>query len=78
MCQLGKIPAAAMTRKIAPKPDAATVDQVKVPGAMARLGTRIPGGLTYDLHQGDLIVDEGAVLVGAQLLAGAALSSFAM
>jgi amidohydrolase len=45
-----------------------------VPGAMARLGTRTPGGTTYDLHQGDLIVDERAVLAGATLLAGAALS----
>ena len=32
-----------------------------VPGAMARLGTRTPGGPTYDLHQGDLRVDERAV-----------------
>ena len=31
-----------------------------VPGAMARLGTRTPGGPTYDLHQGDLRVDERA------------------
>ena len=30
----------------------------RVPGAMARLGTRTPGGPTYDLHQGDLRVDE--------------------
>ena len=29
-----------------------------VPGAMVRLGTRTPGGRTYDLHQGDLTVDE--------------------
>ncbi|MGZ4601180.1 MAG: amidohydrolase [Oryzihumus sp.] len=46
-----------------------------VPGAMARLGTRTPGGPTYDLHQGDLVVDEGAIAVGAALLAGAALAS---
>ncbi|MHB1473743.1 MAG: M20/M25/M40 family metallo-hydrolase [Dermatophilaceae bacterium] len=45
----------------------------EVPGAMARLGTRTPGGQTYDLHQGDLVVDERAVLAGAQLLAAAAL-----
>ena len=37
----------------------------KVPGAMARLGTRTPGGHTYDIHQGDLRVDERAVEVGA-------------
>lgn len=45
----------------------------QVPGAMARLGTRTPGGATYDLHQGDLIVDERAVLAGAMLLAATAL-----
>ena len=33
-----------------------------VPGAMGRLGTRTPGGPTYDLHQGNLRVDEGAAL----------------
>ena len=41
-----------------------------VPGAMARLGTRTPGGTTYDLHQGDLVVDERAVAIGARLLLG--------
>lgn len=46
-----------------------------VPGAMARLGTRSPGGPTYDLHQGDLRVDDRAVLIGARILAGAAVSS---
>jgi len=46
-----------------------------VPGAMARLGTRTPGGTTYDLHQGDLVVDERAIGVGAGLLAGAVLHS---
>ncbi len=44
----------------------------KVPGAMARLGTRTPGGHTYDIHQGDLRVDERAVEAGAVLLARAA------
>ncbi len=44
-----------------------------VPGAMARLGTRTPGGGTYDLHQGNLRVDERAVAIGAKLLATAAL-----
>ena len=33
-----------------------------VPGAMARLGTRTPGGPTFDLHQGDLRVDERATV----------------
>lgn len=41
----------------------------KVPGAMARLGTRTPGGHTHDIHQGDLRVDERAVEAGALLLA---------
>lgn len=45
----------------------------KVPGAMARLGTRRPGGHTYDIHQGDLVVDEDAIAAGAALLARAAL-----
>jgi len=44
----------------------------KVPGAMARMGTRTPGGPTYDLHQGDLTVDERSVTVGARLLAAIA------
>ena len=46
----------------------------QVPGAMARLGTRAPGGPTYDLHQGDLVVDDGSVVQGARLLAGAVVS----
>ncbi|MBO3089036.1 amidohydrolase [Cellulomonas sp. zg-ZUI40] len=44
----------------------------KVPGAMARLGTRAPGGRTYDIHQGDIRVDERAVEAGALVLARAA------
>ena len=47
----------------------------EVPGALARLGTRTPGDTTYDLHQGDLVVDERAVVTGARLLAAAALAS---
>lgn len=43
------------------------------PGAMVRLGTRTPGGHTYDLHQGDLVIDEQAVPLGARMLANAAL-----
>ncbi len=39
------------------------------PGAMARLGTRTHGGQTYDLHQGDLVVDEQSVIFAARLLA---------
>jgi len=45
----------------------------EVSGAMGRLGTRTPGGPTYDLHQGDLIVDERAIASGAMLLAATAL-----
>lgn len=44
------------------------------PGAMARLGTRTPGGPTYDLHQGDYVVDEQAVEAGAKLLASVAVA----
>jgi amidohydrolase len=47
-----------------------------VPGAMGRLGTRTPGGPTYDLHQGNLRVDERSVAVGAKVLAAAAIESF--
>ena len=46
-----------------------------VPGAMARLGTRTPGGPTYDLHQGDLRVDERAVPIAAKVLAAAAVEA---
>ncbi len=45
----------------------------RVPGAMARLGTRTPGGPTYDLHQGNLRIDESAIAIGARVLADAAL-----
>ena len=44
-----------------------------VPGAMGRLGTRTPDGPTYDLHQGNLRVDERAVAIGARVLAAAAV-----
>jgi amidohydrolase len=47
-----------------------------IPGAMGRLGTRTPGGPTYDLHQGDLHIDERAIGVGAKVLAAAVLSTF--
>jgi amidohydrolase len=46
-----------------------------VPGAMGRLGTRTPGGPTYDLHQGDLAIDERATAIGSQVLAAAALEA---
>jgi amidohydrolase len=45
----------------------------QVPGAMARLGTRTPGGPTYDLHQGNLRIDERAVPIAAKVLAAASI-----
>lgn len=42
-------------------------------GAMARLGTRAPGGRTFDLHQGDFAPDERAIAIGAKFLATSAL-----
>jgi amidohydrolase len=47
----------------------------RVPGAMGRLGTRTPGGPTYDIHQGNLRVDERATAIGAKVLAGVAVRS---
>ena len=46
-----------------------------VPGAMGRLGTRTPGGPTYDLHQGDLRIDEAATSIGAKVLAAVAVEA---
>ena len=47
----------------------------EVRGAMGRLGTRTPGGPTYDLHQGDLVIDERALGFGAKVLVGAVLDA---
>ena len=47
----------------------------RAPGAMARLGTRTPGGPTYDLHQGNLRIDEAATGIGARVLAEAAVTA---
>ncbi|MGW1766549.1 amidohydrolase [Streptomyces sp. NPDC002073] len=45
-----------------------------VPGAMARLGVRTPGGsVKHDLHRGDFDVDESAIAVGVELFTAAAL-----
>jgi metal-dependent amidase/aminoacylase/carboxypeptidase family protein len=49
-----------------------------VPGAMARLGTRTPGGQTFDLHQGNLRIDEGAVPIAAKVLAAAAIEALSV
>jgi len=43
-----------------------------VPGAMARLGTRTPGGPTHDLHQSAFDIDERCLAIGAGVLAAAA------
>lgn len=42
----------------------------KVPGSMARLGTGSPDRPRSDLHQGNLVIDEGAIPIGVRLLAG--------
>ena len=49
----------------------------RVPGAMARLGTRTPGGPTYDLHQGNLRIDEAATGIGARVMAQVAVTALA-
>lgn len=46
-----------------------------VPGAMARLGTRTSGGATYDLHQGNLRIDEAATPIASRVLAEAAVTA---
>ena len=46
-----------------------------VPGAMARLGTRSSGGATYDLHQGNLRIDEAATPIASRVLAEAAVTA---
>ena len=45
----------------------------KVPGAMLRLGTQAPGGRRFDLHQGDLVVDERALAIGVRVVVAIAL-----
>ena len=45
------------------------------PGALVRLGTRTPGGITYDIHQGDLLVDERAVEIAALVTAVVAVGA---
>ncbi len=45
-----------------------------IPGSMGRLGTRTPDGPTYDIHQGNLRIDERAIAIGAKVLAAAALA----
>lgn len=45
----------------------------EVPGSMIRLGTRTPGGPTYDLHRDDYNPDERAIKCGVQVMASTAL-----
>ncbi|MUK02703.1 amidohydrolase [Vibrio cholerae] len=47
----------------------------EVPGAMMRLGTRTPGGETFDLHRGDYAPDERAIACGVRVMAAAALQA---
>ena len=44
-----------------------------VPGALMRLGTRTPGGETYDLHRGDYNPDELSISCGVSVMAAAAV-----
>jgi amidohydrolase len=44
---------------------------------MGRLGTREPGGPTYDIHQGNLRIDERSVPIGSKLLAAVAVDALA-
>lgn len=44
-----------------------------IPGAMGRLGTRTPGGVTYDLHQSNFRADERALPLAAKVLAATAI-----
>jgi amidohydrolase len=37
-----------------------------VPGALARLGVRAPGGAAFDLHQGTFDIDERALEIGVR------------
>jgi amidohydrolase len=47
-----------------------------VPGALARLGTRVPGtAVSYDLHQPTFDVDERAIGVGVRVLAATAINA---
>jgi amidohydrolase len=39
-----------------------------VPGALARLGVRAPGGAAFDLHQGTFDIDENALEVGVRYI----------
>jgi amidohydrolase len=46
-----------------------------VPGALARLGVRSPGGRPFDLHQGTFDIDERALDVGVRYTVAVALEA---
>jgi len=47
-----------------------------VPGALARLGTRVPGAaVSHDLHQPTFDVDERAIGVGVRVMAATAINA---
>jgi amidohydrolase len=46
-----------------------------VPGALARLGVRTPGGAPFDLHQGTFDIDERALEVGVRYTVALALEA---
>jgi amidohydrolase len=46
-----------------------------VPGALARLGVRSPGGAEFDLHQGTFDIDESALDVGVRYTVAVALEA---
>jgi amidohydrolase len=48
-----------------------------VPGALARLGVRTPGGAAFDLHQGTFDIDERALDVGVRYTVAVALEALA-
>jgi amidohydrolase len=48
-----------------------------VPGALARLGVRAPGGAAFDLHQGTFDIDERALDIGVRYTLAVALEALA-
>jgi amidohydrolase len=49
----------------------------KVPGALARLGVRRPGGVAFDLHQGTFDIDEAALDIGVRYTVALARTALA-
>jgi amidohydrolase len=47
-----------------------------IPGALARLGTRVPGSVvSHDIHQPTFDVDERAIAVGVRVMAATAITA---